>query len=84
MGIGHDTCHLYRLATPTPWSKDTASGRLTASERLALPRNLWPIIAARVAAGESLRALAQEYGTSHESIRRIAQSAARTAATRPA
>jgi hypothetical protein len=34
------------------------------------------MIVARVAAGESLRALAGEYGVSHETIRRVGRAAA--------
>ncbi len=46
---------------------------LTSSNRIALPLAHWPLITARVSAGESLRALGREYGVSHECIRRIAR-----------
>ena len=84
MGIEHHACHLYRLAIPLPRPNGNASGRLTVIDRVALPRDLWPTIAARVAAGESLRVLGREYGTSHESIRRLARSADWTATARRA
>jgi len=45
--------------------------RLTSRTKLALTSSLRPINGARVAVGESLRALAREYGVSHECIRRI-------------
>lgn len=51
------------------------SRRLTAAGKLALPQAVWPTLAARVAAGESLRALGREYGVSRECIRRIATAA---------
>lgn len=47
------------------------SRRLTAVSRTALPPSEWSTIAARVVGGESLRALAREYGVSHECIRRM-------------
>ncbi len=46
---------------------------MRATSKLALPVLAWPAIAARVTAGESLRALAREYGVSHECIRRAAR-----------
>ncbi len=51
------------------------SRRLTSVSNTAVPIALWPVVAARVAAGESLRALGREYGVSHECVRRIAQTA---------
>ena len=72
MGVGHHTCHhLYRLVgQPEPRDR---SRRLTAFAKLGLPMDVRPVIAARVAAGESLRALGREYGVSHECIRRAAR-----------
>ena len=70
MGIGHHTCHhLYRLVGQREPSD--RSRRFTAAVKLGLPTEAWPLIAARVAAGKSLRTLAREYGVSHETIRRI-------------
>ena len=49
------------------------SRRLSGSSRKRVPAELHLVIAARVATGESLRVLAGEFGTSHETIRRIAR-----------
>ena len=51
------------------------SRRLTSASKTTVPLALWPLVAARVAAGESLRALGREYNASHECIRRIVQTA---------
>ncbi len=48
------------------------------TSRPALSPQTRAVIAARVAAGESLRMLAREYLVSHETIRRIAQAMTRT------
>jgi hypothetical protein len=74
MGVGHHPCHhLYRLAAGASQRTAGESCRLTAASRLGLPSNMWPDVAARVVAGESLRQLGRQYGVSHECIRRIAQ-----------
>jgi len=65
-------CQYYRLASAWHTQRAGWSRRLTATGRLALPLSLRPIVQERAAAGESLRALAREYGVSHECIRRTA------------
>ena len=76
-GVGHHTCHhLYRLVgQPEPQGQPC---RLPAITKFGLPQNVWTVIAARVAAGESLRSLGREYGVSQECIRRVANAATHT------
>ncbi len=71
-GRGRD-CQHYRLVTTFHRHRAGRTRRLTSISKLALPQSLWPSVASRVAAGESLRALRREYGVSHECIRRMAQ-----------
>jgi hypothetical protein len=69
MGVGHHTCHhLYRLASWQPEHR-RAARRLSTGAGRGLPVEVEPVIAARVAAGESLRVLAPEYSVSYEMIR---------------
>ncbi len=80
MGIGHHTCHhFYPLILPPEYRFGATRRRLTATAKLAVPAALWPEVAARVASGESLRAVAADYGVSHECVRRIAGAAKRNA-----
>ena len=46
---------------------------MSATSKLALPALVWPTIAARVSAGESLRTLGREYRVSHECCRRVSR-----------
>jgi hypothetical protein len=62
--------HFFRLIGDGAPVVTDRSGRLHVDRRSALPARLRPIIAARVAAGGSLRSLATEYGVSREAIRR--------------
>lgn len=65
-------CHgLHRLVASRP-HLTSLPGRLTARTRVAVAPERWMDIADRVAAGASLRAVAREYGVSHECIRGIA------------
>ena len=65
-GIGHRTCqHLYSLVGWQP-EPSGAAHRLTGEAKHGPPREFRPVLAARLAAGESLQAVALEFGVSHE------------------
>ncbi len=68
-GRGRD-CQHYRLVAAFHRRRAGRLRRLTSVSKVALPQSLWPSVASRIAAGESLRALAREHGVSHECIRR--------------
>jgi hypothetical protein len=75
MGVGHHPCHhLYRLIGTQP-EPTGASQRLASEARRGVPSSIRRVLAARVAAGESLRSLAREYGVSYETIRRARRAA---------
>ena len=63
--------HLYRLVGDGAPMTAGRSGRLFVQRADMLPLDLRPAVASRRAAGETLRALAREYGVSREAIRRI-------------
>jgi hypothetical protein len=71
IGIGHHTCDHYYWLVVSDEHPTRKRSRLTAVTRLALPQSEWASVAARVAAGEPLRAVARAYGISHECVRRI-------------
>ena len=66
-------CQHYRMVATFHRRVGGRSRRIPAVGKLALPLSVQPVIGARVAAGESLRAVAREYGVSHECIRRMVQ-----------
>ena len=74
-GWGRD-CQHYRLVATFLRRVGGRTRHLTPVSKLALPTTARLAVAARVAAGESLRALAREYGVSHECIRRVVHTAA--------
>jgi hypothetical protein len=64
---------------PASVCHDRAKGRsrrMMAVERFGIPLPMRAILGARIGAGESLRALAREYGVSHETIRRVGRATA--------
>ena len=71
-GRGRD-CQHYRMVTTFQRRRAGRSRRLTSLRKLGVPQSLWPAVASRLRAGESLRMLAREYGVSHECIRRTAR-----------
>ena len=78
-GVGHHPCHhLYRLVA---WQPETnaSTRRLSSAAKRGLPNALRSVVAARGSAGESLRALARQYGVSNETIRRSRGAAGATA-----
>jgi hypothetical protein len=68
---GRTSENFFRLVVRSRPPVAGLSRRLLVPSRRAVPATVWPIVAARVARGESLRALGREYGVSRECIRRI-------------
>jgi hypothetical protein len=52
------------------------SRRVVAAGKLGVPLSMRPILVAQITAGDSLRALAREYGVSRETVRRVGREAA--------